>query len=571
MLPPAPAPAPVLVAAPVSPPNDAQIGNSTQPGSPVSITLIARDSGTAAGVVVDTFQVARDRNFTVNVQTMTVPRGSEQTSVTTEFPANTDYYWRVRAMAGETAGAFSETFHFRTTAAPFGPPTLDRPARSSVQSGPLELSVNNAPHDGRRGGWIDRFEIATDAAFGSVIFTKDAQEFVTERAAVVPDRPLPRGQTLYWHVQAFDGAGARSEFSETWTFTIGDAVLTAPTLVAPLSGSLVMQRPTLTVLPGTFTFNPNAASPELQIATNPAFAPPYPPQTQGGIIQGAASTTLDVLAPGTYYWRARMAQFSANFQAKTTSTWTDAWTFTVAPQVIQAAAVMSPVFGSTVRAHPTLTVRNAQRSGISGTLLYAFEVATTADFRSGTVAASQTVPESPDTTSWTVTADLPAGVQFYWRARVSDPVSGAVGPVQANIGGFAIVRAATSLLTLEITVPSTCSGFFSRYSFSGISDDPIGASRLTFQLAGPDGAPSPSSTVETSIDRGGSITGTIGGSFGLLTVNGDGAARALLIGQVSAGGAMNGTFAGSITSFSNPRLPIRCSSAAFGWSIGPRS
>src|SRR5258705_12044364 len=65
-----------LVAVPLLPANDAQIGNSAQPGFPVSITLIAQDSGTAAGVVVDTFHVARDRNFTVAVQTMTVPRGS---------------------------------------------------------------------------------------------------------------------------------------------------------------------------------------------------------------------------------------------------------------------------------------------------------------------------------------------------------------------------------------------------------------------------------------------------------------------------------------------------------------
>ncbi len=346
-------------------------------------------------------------------------------------------------------------------------------------------------------------------------------------------------------------------------------MLTAPTLVAPLSGSFVMQRPTLTVLPGTFTFNPNAASSELQIATNPAFAPPYPPQTQGGIIQ--ASTTLDVLAPGTYYWRARMVQFSADFRTKTTSEWTDAWTFTVAPQVIQAPAVISPVFGSTVRAHPTLSVRNAQRSGISGTLLYAFEIATTPDFRSGTVVASQTVPESPDTTSWTVTPDLPAGVQFYWRVRVSDPVSGAVGPVQTNLGGFAIVRAAASLLTLEITIPSTCSGFLARNSFSGISDDPIGASRVTFHLALSDGSPSPSSTVETSIDRGGAIAGTIGGSFGALGISGEEAARATLAGQLNPGGTMAGTFAGSIVSFVNPRSPSRCTSAAFGWSIAPRT
>ncbi|HEY3093415.1 MAG TPA: hypothetical protein VGJ52_09975 [Vicinamibacterales bacterium] len=570
MFPPVPAPAP-LVAIPLSPPNDAQIGNSAQPGFLVSITLIAKDSGTANGVAVDTFQVARDRDFTVAVQAMTVPRGAEQTSVTTELLANTDYYWRVRAVAGETTSPYSDTFHFRTAAAPFGPPSPVRPAPSSVQSGPLELSVNNVPHDERRGAWIDRFEVATDAAFRSVIFTKDAQEFVTERAAVVPDRPLPRGQTLFWHAQAFDGAGARSEFSETWTFTIGDAVLTAPTLVAPLSGSFVMQRPTLTVLPGTFTFNPNAASPELQIATNPTFAPPYPPQTQGGILQGAAATTLSELAPGTYYWRARMAQFSADFRTKTTSAWTDAWTFTVAPQVIQTPVVISPVFGSTVRAHPTLTVRNAPRSGISSTLLYRFEVATTFDFRSGTVVAAQTVPESPDTTSWTVTPDLPAGVQFYWRVRVNDPVSGAVSPLQGTVGGFAIVRAATSLLTLEITIPSTCSGFLVRNSFAGISDDSIGASHFTFHLTAPDGSAAPSSSVEISVDRGGGIVGTIGGSFGALSISGDGGAPARLTGQLNPGGTMSGTFAGSITAFVNPRLPPnRCSSAAFGWSIGPR-
>ena len=560
-----------LVAVPLSPANDAAISGAGEPGFPVSITLVAQDSGTAAGVVVDTFQVARDRTFAVNVQTMTVPRGSQQTSVTSEFPANADYYWRVRALAGETAGPFSETFHFRTAAAPFGPPTPTRPARASVQSGPLELSVNNVPHDERRGAWIDRFEIATDAAFSSVIFTKDVQEFVTERAAVVPDRPLPRGQTLFWHAQVFDGGGARSEFSETWTFSIGDAELTAPTLVAPLSGSLVMQLPRLTILPGTFTFNPNAGFPELQIATNPAFAPPYPSQTQDGILGAGPTTILNFFPSGTFYWRARTAQFSPDFQAKMASAWTEAWTFTVAPQVIQTPAVISPVLGSTVRAHPTLTVRNAQRSGISGTLLYLFEVATTADFRTGTVVASQTVPESPDTTSWTVTADLPAGVQFSWRVRVSDPVSGAVSQLPTFVGGFAIVREVTSLLTLDITIPSTCSGFLARNSFSGISDDPLGAGRFTFHVALPDGTPSPSSTVETSTDRGGAVVGTIGGSFGAFNVSGEGTARATLTGRLDPAGTMSGTFAGTVISFTIPRTPSSCTSTAFRWSIAPRA
>jgi len=555
---------------PFSPAYDAQFSDPGQRLS-FSVTLVATDFGTSEGVVVDTFQFARDPDFTVNAGTLSAPRGPEQTSVTLQVQANIDFYWRVRAAAGESISAFSETFHFRTAVAPFGPPTPDRPRNASVQSGALELSVNNFPHDERRGAWTDQFEIATDAEFTTVIFVKDVQEFVTERASIVPDRVLPRGQPLYWHAQAFDGIRARSEFSETWSFTIGDVALSPPTLVAPLSGSTVMQRPTLTVVPAAFAFNPNPASPEVQLATNPAFAPPYPSRTETGIITtGFATTTLDVLTPGTYYWRARMAQLSADFRTTTTSAWTDAWTFTVTPPVIQTPTAISPVSGSTVHAHPMLTVRNAVRSGITGTLLYRFDVATTFDFRSNTVVASQTVPESPGQTSWTVTPDLPAGVQMYWRVQVSDPASGAASPLQFPAGGFAIVRTATRLYTLIITLPSTCTNAQS-FFFSGLSDDAIGAAHFIFHLAMPDGAPAATSTLEASVDRGGGISGTISGAFAGITIRGDGGAPAALTGQVNPDGAMSGTFAGTVTSFVNPRFPSNCSSTSFRWSIAPRA
>ena len=567
---PAPVPAPTPAAfgaVPFSPANGAQLSGPGQPGLSFSVTLVAKDAGTAEGVVVDTFQFARDRDFTVNVQTMSAPRGPGQTSVTLEVQANTDFYWRVRAAAGESISAFSETFHFKTAAAPFGPPTPRRPARSSVQSGPLELWVSNVPHDDRRGAWTDRFEIATDPDFTSVVLAKDVQEFVTEDARVVPDRALPRSQPLFWHAQTFDGAAARSNFSETWSFTIGDVVLLPPTLVAPLSGSTVMQRPTLTMVLAEFAFNPNAAEGQVQLATNPAFAPSYP---ESGIIFNGSAITLDVLPPGKYYWRARMAQASADFRTTTTSAWTEAWTFTVTPPVIQTPTAISPVFGSTVHAHPMLTVRNAVRSGITGTLLYRFEVATTFDFRSNTVVASQTVPESPGQTSWTVTPDLPAGVQMYWRVQVSDPASGAVSPLQFPAGAFAIVRTATRLYALIITLPSPCPNAQS-FFFSGLSDDAIGDAHFVFHLATPDGAPAATSTLEASVDRGSGISGTIGGSFGGITVKGDGGAPAALTGQVNPDGAMSGTFAGTVTSFVNPRFPSNCSSTAFRWSIAPRA
>jgi hypothetical protein len=572
-----PTPASPLVAVPLSPANDAQLPLSTEPAAGADpVMLVAKGTGPADGVIVVAFQVARNRDFTDAV-IVTAARGSEQASVTSPFGGPGDYYWRVRSVAGEMVGTFSETFHYAVSSAGFGPPRLSAPAKSSVQSGPIELVAYNIGIDSRTA--TDRFELATDPDFRSPIFTADVPGY-GYRVSAVPDRALPRGQPLFWRVQAFDGKGARSDFSDAWSFTLGDAILSPPTLVSPLPGSSVMQRPTLTVAPGAFTLNPNAPTAEFQIATNPAFAPPYPSRTDNGIVQpyynSSTSTTLDVLPAGTHYWRARMVQYSANYQTKTTSAWSDAWTFTVASEVIQSPIAVSPLTGATVHAHPTLIARNASRSGITGSLLYKFEVAIDLDFRADTIVAAQTVPEGAGQTSWTVPANLPAGIRLYWRAQASDPVSGVVSPVSTTpAGGFVIVRAATSLYTIRITIPSGCvlRNSSRSYSFAAISDEAIGAGHFTLHMATSDGMASPGLTVDFATDRTGAIAGTIGGSFGGIGVFADSGrgGSAVMTGHVNADGTASGTFAGYYTTFNSSHATTdSCTSSEFTWSIAPR-
>jgi hypothetical protein len=63
---------------------------------------------------------------------------------------------------------------------------------------------------------------------------------------------------------------------------------------------------------------------------------------------------------------------------------------------------------------------------------YDFQVSASISF--ATLAASATVAEQPENTSWTPSTDLPAGT-LYWRARASDAVSGATSPF-SNVSSF---------------------------------------------------------------------------------------------------------------------------------------
>ncbi len=92
----------------------------------------------------------------------------------------------------------------------------------------------------------------------------------------------------------------------------------------------------------------------------------------------------------------------------------------------QAPLPMSPAANAQTTRRPTLTVGNGERTGTPQGVTYLFEIATDASFK--TLVASGRVSEGTGQTTFTPSADLPAGATYAWRAHASDS-SGATSPL----------------------------------------------------------------------------------------------------------------------------------------------
>jgi hypothetical protein len=197
--------------------------------------------------------------------------------------------------------------------------------------------------------------------------------------------------------------------------------LTAPHGVTPSQGAVVAfasQPVTLTVQNATST-GKNPVTYTFDVATDSGFGNIV--FTQGSVPAGTGgqtSITVDKLpANQVYYWRARIADGSANGPVANTAS------FTVGPDiVINAPQLLTPGDGDTVNdTKPTFTVTDATHTGPVGTIYYRFDVSTSSSFSS--VVASGTVKETSTQTSYTVTADLTVGTTYYWRVTATDPAN----------------------------------------------------------------------------------------------------------------------------------------------------
>src|SRR5437764_3583960 len=103
-------PTPTLVSTPAWPADGAEMAVASLnliPGSQPAITLVAGDAPAPHGlVVVDTFELSRFSSFVGGVSTMTVSRSAQGTTTVTmgELVLDVDYYWRLRAVSGDTVG-----------------------------------------------------------------------------------------------------------------------------------------------------------------------------------------------------------------------------------------------------------------------------------------------------------------------------------------------------------------------------------------------------------------------------------------------------------------------------------
>jgi hypothetical protein len=173
------------------------------------------------------------------------------------------------------------------------PPQPMQPASGAkIRTGgpPVTLVVQNASTNGVR-PLSYTYEVARDAGFGDVVFSKDGVTPGSDGHTSLPiDNPLPSNMTYFWRSMAKDGAN-ESSFSSARTFQVVDPpVLHAPNPQSPVDnlrvGSLT---PTLRVSNAPRSGDVQAVRYDFEVATGPGF---------GGIV---ASGTVDEQGGSTEY------------------------------------------------------------------------------------------------------------------------------------------------------------------------------------------------------------------------------------------------------------------------------
>ena len=207
----------IATAVPVSPANGATVANNTQP-----ITLTVNNASSSSSSLVYTFEVATDSGFANKVASKDVPQGTDQTSLKLDpLAADKTYYWRVRATAGDTVGAYTSPVTFTIgPAITIDPPVAVLPVSGSTTPSPRPtLTVQNSTHSGPIGSIVYRFEIATDAGFANVIQSGTVAE-TSSQTSFTPSANLAFTTKFYWHARGTDTANNVSgNYSTASTFT----------------------------------------------------------------------------------------------------------------------------------------------------------------------------------------------------------------------------------------------------------------------------------------------------------------------------------------------------------------
>ena len=201
-------------------------------------------------------------------------------------------------------------------------------AQVGFGSQPITVVVLNAVST--RGSVTYTVEVAFDANFSSKVQTKDSVVEGTGGQTSVRLDPLLPSNAYYWHARA-QGGGTTGVFGAAFKFTIGAQVtLSTPVALAPLSGSIELPLPVLTVTNVVRTGQPGPLTYRFDIADSAAFANIV---VTGTVNEGSSRTSFapsQPLAIGrVFFWRATAID-QLNFASSTPSA---AQSFTTIPSI----------------------------------------------------------------------------------------------------------------------------------------------------------------------------------------------------------------------------------------------
>ena len=150
------------------------------------------------------------------------PAGAGTTSIrlsSNDLEPETLYHWRVIARddrSPQTASDYSETFRFTTPALEFGDPTPADGATNAARRPNLSVRTRGAVV-----GVTMTFQVATDAAFGSIVATHEAAAGAGSTGFALSD-DLEAETTYHWRVIARHD-GAEHATSSSFEFTTARA------------------------------------------------------------------------------------------------------------------------------------------------------------------------------------------------------------------------------------------------------------------------------------------------------------------------------------------------------------
>lgn len=333
-------------------------------------------------------QISQDPGFeTTEVDT---PTGlASEYTLGTALPANTRFYWRVKACNTlDHCSNWSKVLSFRTA---LQPPQLIGPENEAdLLTNRPEFSWQADP-----GAVSYTLQISASIQFRSLAASKTVRT-----ASFPPTSDLPAGKTLYWRVRA-NGSNGPSDWSAVRSLTTATPP-SIPALLLPANNALSRQlHPVLdwkdSLLPAGTSLDHYA----VQVATDSAFTLLVVDTTSA-----ASSFTPaegDLLANTRYYWRICAYNNFGQF-----SSWSSVRSFRtvisppelVSPENTAELAVARPKF---------------EWQAVDGATTYTIQLSVVETFK--TVAASATIK----VLRWTSTKTLTAGKTYYWRVKANGP------------------------------------------------------------------------------------------------------------------------------------------------------
>lgn len=234
-----------------------------------SLTLNWTD---AYGATDYEIEVATENGFS-NPQTYT---STASTKTISNLTPATQYFWRVKALAGASEGNYSEVWSFTTSDLSF---SLTSPANNAINQYPESILLN---WSNATGASTYDIELATDAAISTNVqtFTSTQSEFTVNNLQPLTD--------YFWRVRA-EAASYTGNWTNVWKFTTGEP------------GSIQDAEKQ------SFHVSPNPA--DVYIEVNDVGKQVYYQITslegklvrQGKLESGKTTLSVEHLSPGTYF------------------------------------------------------------------------------------------------------------------------------------------------------------------------------------------------------------------------------------------------------------------------------